>query len=213
MRCGLQVLCAAGGDSDALLWHSNTPSPSTEPAAAAARDDDSHMATDENPHPDEEPSAAPAGAGEGAGASGGDAQYPADVRVQHGWLPGLGEGGVVLEWSHAAPDAQKLEVMLCNAISILDTMTTLSTAHAGIRAMHSRVCHHICGICLQCSESLPEHALDTWLASVHQFLPTSHQLMGNIIDPLLPCPPGASTTTGRWLVARIMIVMLLNTSA
>lgn len=91
------------------------------------------MATDENPQRAED---APAAAAAGAV---GDAKYPAAVRAQQGWLPGLGDGGVVLAWSHAVPDTQKLELMLSNSISILDTMTTLSTAHAGIRALHSRV--------------------------------------------------------------------------
>jgi hypothetical protein len=91
------------------------------------------MATDENPQPEPD---APSPA---AAAPAGDAKYPAAVQAQHGWLPGIGHDGVVLEWSHAVPDTQKLEVMLSNAISILDTMTTLSTATAGIQALHTRV--------------------------------------------------------------------------
>lgn len=190
----VQVLCATGGDLEALLWHpkqsqeqtrqkdnaaaqpSATPEAATTTAAAAAEPDaddpDTHMAaSDDNAQPEQDTTAAAAATGTaataiaatgtdtgiagatgaaGTGSSGGaanadtdeseeDPKYPAAVKTQQGWLPGVGDGGVVLQWSHAQPDDQKLEVMLGNAISILDTLTTLSTAHTGIRAMHNRV--------------------------------------------------------------------------
>lgn len=130
----LQVLCAVGGDEEALQCHVGKTAAETKPeqgSSVAARDGatgTSDLVAGATASVDEPPAAENAAV-----------LSPGKPGVQQGWLPGIGPSGVVVEWSHWEAKPQKLEAMLNNVVHILDMMMTLSSSHVGIKALDDKV--------------------------------------------------------------------------
>lgn len=131
---GAQVLCAVGGDEEALQCRVGKTPDELKPDQGAAAG-----ATAEAPGGSDSAAGASASAAEGQAADTVVALSPGNPAIQQGWLPGIGPSGVVNEWSHWEAKPQKLEAMLNNAVHILDMMMTLSSSHIGIKALDDKV--------------------------------------------------------------------------
>lgn len=130
----MQVLCAVGGDEEALTWHVDRKADESKAVHASAI-----AANEATQGADGSAAANRPATNDASDASTAIVLSPGTPSLQQGWLPGLGPSGVVLEWSHWEANPHKLETMLNNVVHILDMMMTLSSSHVGIKALDDKV--------------------------------------------------------------------------
>lgn len=130
----LQVLCATGGDEEALQCRVGKSADESKPEQGS-----NVVVRDAAASTSVSVAGATASVDEAPAADHAVVLSPGKPGAQQGWLPGIGPSGVVVEWSHWEAQPQKLEAMLNNVVHILDMMMTLSSTQVGIKALDDKV--------------------------------------------------------------------------